>query len=375
MRIAFIGQKGLPAKNGGVEKHVEEIAKRMALQGHEVFVYARESYTSKNSDVFEKVRLIHLPSIATKHLDALSHSLLASLHCLFCKYDVVHYHGIGPGFFVWLPKFFKRKTKVIATFHYQDYHRKKWGFFAKACLRLGERMICTVSDRTIVINKALALVVEKKYGRKPIIIPNGSDISYSQQIDAISEWNLKDKKYILSVGRLTKQEGAHYLIEAFKKLENTAKISNNFKLVIVGEGFYGDDYVRYLRTISEDRENIIFAGSQKGEALEQLFSHAYLFVLPSNLQRISIALLEAMNCGLTPLVSDLEVNREIIGEDGFKFVPASIADLRDKLAFLLSRSDEVKRVGQRAKKKMEAEYGWDSIAKKTLEAYENTIEI
>ncbi len=374
MRIAFIGQKGLPAKNGGVEKHVEEIAQRMVKLGHEVFVYVRNNYTPKDLTEFEGIKLIHLPSIWTKHLDAISHSFLASVHALFCNYDVVHYHGIGPAFFAWLPKFFKPKTKVIATFHYQDYHHKKWNAFAKFCLRLGERVSCTVTDQTIAVGSALALVVEKKYGRQAVIIPNGSDISYSQDIDAISQWGLKDKKYILSVGRLAKPEGVHFLIEAFKQLEDTSKISNNFKLVIVGEGLYGDDYVKYLRTISEGRANIIFVGSQKGESLEQFFSHAYLFVEPSNSSKISIALLEAMSCGLTPLVADLQENKEVIEENGFLFAANSIVDLRDKLAFLLSRNDEVRRVGQRARKKMEEKYSWDSIVKRTLEIYRNAVE-
>jgi len=373
MRIAFIGQKGLPAKNGGVEKHVEEIAKRMSKLGHKVFVYVRNNYTPKELVAIENIELIHLPSIPTKHLDAISHSLLASIHCLFCKYDVVHYHGIGPAYFCWLPKFFKRKTAVIATFHYQDYHHKKWGAFARWCLRLGESMACTVADKTIVINKALALVAEKRYGRQAVLIPNGSDISYSQEIDALSQWGLKDKKYILSVGRLAKQEGVHFLIDAFKQLENTARIANNFKLVIVGEGNFGDDYVKYLQTISEGRDSIIFTGSQKGESLEQLFSHAYLFVQPSQSPKISIALLEAMSCSATPLASDTKENIEAIGDEGFTFTLNSTIDLRDKLAFLLSRNDEVKRVGLRAKKKMEEKYSWDSIVKRTMEVYQESL--
>jgi glycosyltransferase involved in cell wall biosynthesis len=373
MRIAFIGQKGLPAKDGGVEKHVEEIARRMAGLGHEVFVYVRNNYTPKELTSFENIQLIHLPSISTKHLDAISHSFLASVHCLFQKYDVIHYHGIGPAFFAWLPKIFKRKTVVVATFHYQDYHHQKWGAFAKWCLRLGEAVACTTTDQTIAVSQALALVAEKKYGRQAVVIPNGSDISYSKHFDAISQWGLRDKKYILAVGRLVKSEGVHFLIDAFKQLENTAKISNNFKLVIVGQGLYGDDYEGYLRTLSAGRSNVIFTGSQKGEILEQLFSHAYLFVEPSQSSRTSIALLEAMSCSATSLVSDITSNKEIIGEDGFTFTLNSVIDLRDKLAFLLSRADEVRRVGQRARKKMEEKYSWDSIVKKTIGVYQESL--
>ena len=373
MKIAFIGQKGIPAKSGGIEKHVEEVAVRMAKQGHEVFVYVRNNYTSKNLKNYKGVNLIHLPSISTKHLDAISHTFLASMHSLICRYDIVHYHGIGPTFLSWIPKIFKFKTPVVATFHCQDYYHQKWGAFARACLRLGEFVTCKVPDKTIAVSKSLVLFAKEKYGSETTLIPNGAEINYCEQVDAISAWNLKDKKYILSQGRLIKHKGVHYLIEAFKQLEDTARIPNNFKLVIVGDGFHTDDYVRYLHTIAKGRENIIFTGAQTGETMEQLFSHAYLFVQPSESEGMSLSLLEAMGHGLTPLVSDIKENLDVIENDGFSFVSKSVTDLRDRLAYLLSQPKEVERVGQLAKKRIQDEFSWDSIALKTIELYKSVL--
>lgn len=370
MRIAFIGQKGLPAKSGGIEKHVEEVAVRMASQGHEVFAYVRNNYTSKDLAEYKGVKLVHLPSIPTKHLDAISHTFFATIHALFVRYDVIHYHGIGPTILSFIPKFLKPSAKVISTFHCQDYYHQKWGAFARASLRFGEIITCKIPTKTIAVSKALSQLAKTKYGSKTVTIPNGADIRYSKQVDCISQWGLRDKKYILSVGRLIKHKGVHYLIEAFKQLEDTAKIPNNFKLVIVGDGFHTDDYVKYLRTISEGRSNIIFTGAQTGEPLEQLFSHAYLFVQPSESEGMSIALLEAMGYGLMPLVSDIKENKEAVGNEGFTFTSKSVIDLRDRLAFLLNRSDEVKKVGEQARKRIEENYSWDSIVKKTLEVYQ-----
>ncbi len=370
MKIALIGQKGLPAKSGGIEKHVEEVAVRMVQQGHDVSVYVRNNYTEKELMQYKGIKLIHLPSIQTKHLEAISHTFFASMHALLCRYDVIHYHGIGPTILSIIPRILKPGTKVIATFHCQDYYHQKWGVFARASLRFGEIITCKVPHKTIAVSKSLSQLAKDKYGSKTTVIPNGADIRYSSQVDSISQWGLKDKKYILSVGRLIKHKGVHYLIEAFKQLEDTAKILNNFKLVIVGDGFYTDDYVKYLHTISEGRDNIIFTGAQTGESLEQLFSHAYLFAQPSESEGMSIALLEAMGYGLTPLVSDIKENKEAIGEEGFTFASKSIIDLRDQLAFLLSRNDEVKKMGERAKKRIEENYSWDSIAKKTIEVYQ-----
>ncbi len=373
MKIAFIGQKGIPALAGGIEKHVEEVAVRMANSGHSVFVYVRNNYTEKELKTYKGVQLIHLPSIGTKHLDAISHTFLAAIHSLFCGYDIIHFHGIGPSLLSWIPKMFTWKTPIIATFHCQDYYHQKWGAFARLGLRLGEFITCTVPDETIAVSESLKILAKEKYNSQVTVIPNGADISYSQQIDAISKWNLKDKKYILSVGRLIKHKGVHYLIEAFKQLEDTSQVPNNFKLVIVGDGFHTQDYVRYLHTISEGRENIIFTGMQTGETLEQLFSHAYLFVQPSESEGMSIALLEAMGYGLTPLVSDIKENMEVVEDDGFSFKSKSVVDLRDKLAYLLSRSDVVGKFGKMAKEKIYNMYSWDSIVQKTINVYAEII--
>lgn len=373
MRVAFIGQKGLPAKNGGIEKHVEEIAVRMAKKGHKVFVYVRNNYTSKKLKSYKGVELTHLPSISTKHLDAISHALFASVHSLFCRYDIVHYHGIGPTFFAWIPKYLGWKVKVVATFHYQDYYHQKWGSFARNCLKLGEYVTCKIPDKTIVINKALALVAKEKYKRETVLVPNGSDISYSEQIDAISRWGLKEKKYMLFLGKLSALGGAHYLVEAFKQLEDTSRISNNFKLVIASERLHAEDYIKYLHQISKGRTNIISIGKQTGEPLEQLLSHAYLIVQPSVVEDNPIPLLEAMSCGLAPLVSDIKQNLEITEGNGFSFVSESVMDLRDKLAYLLSKPEEVKEQGLLAKKRIQQEFSWDSVVIKTIDIYDNLI--
>jgi glycosyltransferase involved in cell wall biosynthesis len=373
MKIALIGQKGIPARSGGIEKHVEEIAVGMAKAGHEVFVYVRNNYTPKELIEYKGVKLVHLPSISTKHLDAISHTFFASVHSLFCKYDIIHYHGIGPTILSWIPRIFKPSVKVVATFHCQDYYHQKWGWIAQTTLKIGEWVSCTVPNKTITVSKSLAQFAKDKYSRGTVFIPNGAQIRYAQQVDGLSKWGLKDKKYVLSQGRLIKHKGVHYLIEAFKQLEDTAKTPNNFKLVIVGDGFHTDDYVEYLHAISKGRDNIIFTGAQTGEVMEQLFSHAYMFVQPSESEGMSLSLLEAMGCGLTPLVSDIKENKEVIGEDGFTFISKSVADLKDKLAFLLNKSEEVERVGKLAKKRIEDEFSWESIVIKTIDVYKTLL--
>lgn len=374
MKIAFIGQKGIPARSGGIETHVEEMATRMARLGHEVYVYVRNNYTDKSLQKYKNVYLIHLPSITSKKLDAISHTFLATIDALFGNYDVVHYHGIGPTSLSWIIRLLKRKTVVIATYHCQDYFHQKWGWDAQMYLRFGEYVTCTVPHKTISVSEVLAEFAKKNYNADTVVIPNGADVTYNPNVDQILRWGLRDKRYILFVGRLVKHKGAHYLIEAFKQLEDSSKLPNNMKLVIVGEGSFTDDYVNYLHTISEGRDNIIFTGAQHGEALEQLFSHAYLFVQPSETEGLSIALLEAMGYGLCTLVSDIPENLEAVGKNGLNFQGKNIDDLKEKLAYIINRADEALKLGKLAKEMNETQYSWDSIALQTISVYNEAIE-
>lgn len=374
MKIAFIGQKGVPAIYGGVERHVEELAVQLAGMGHTVFVYARKNYSKKEElKEYRGVKIIYLPSIPTKHLDAISHTFFASLHALFSDYDIVHYQSIGPSLLSWIIKYFKRDTLVVSTFHCQDYHHQKWNWFARMSLRIGEYISCKIPDRTIVISESLKAHVWKKYKRRAICIPNGSKATPDLETDQLGKWELKDRRYIFCASRLIKHKGIHYLIEAFKQLEDTNKLPNNFKLVIAGDGSHTEDYVRYLKNISKGRRNIIFTGSQSGKSLNQLFTHAYLFVQPSESEGLSIALLEAMGYGLPILVSNIEENMKPLGDAGFSFKNGNIDDLVNKLAYLLNRSDEILKFGKKAKEKAEKEFSWKSIARKTDQVYREAI--
>ncbi|MFZ2881719.1 MAG: glycosyltransferase family 4 protein, partial [Candidatus Moraniibacteriota bacterium] len=280
MKIAYIGQKGIPVKTGGVERYVEEVATRMARNGHEVFVYVRNNYTDKNLHEYEGAKLIHLPSIPTKNLDAISHTFFATMHALFQNYDVIHYHSIGPTSLSIIPKILKIKAVIISTFQCQDYFHKKWGVFARAYLRFSEKLTCTIPDETIAISQMLYDHAKEKYGSSPVIIPNGAEIRFNPNHDALANWNLQKNEYILSASRLIRHKGVHYLINAFNKLCEK-NLNQGKKLVIAGDGSFTDEYVGYLKDLAKNNKNIIFTGTVSGKKLEQLFSHCFLFIQPS----------------------------------------------------------------------------------------------
>lgn len=369
MKIAFIGQKGIPARFGGVERHVEELASEMVKSDHEVFVYVRNNYTAKDIKEYKGVKLIHLPSIGTKNLDAISHTFLASMHALFCRYDIIHFQAIGPSLLSFIVKLLKRKTVVVSTFHCQDYYHKKWSYFAKRMLRLGEWTACNVPDKTIVVSDSLADYAESKYSINPEVIYNGTRINNNFESSILEKLNLKEKEYIVFVARLIRHKGAHHLIKAYRQLVGEGKNPRGFKLVIVGDGFHTDDYVAELKELAKNNQDIIFTGSLEGADLNRVFSQAYLFVQPSESEGLSIALLEAMSYAVPILSSDIKENVDVIGELGHTFAVNNVTDLKDKLDIMLNTQIDLETKAQEAKRLVENKYNWETISQKTISLY------
>ncbi len=367
MRIAMIGQKGIPARSGGVERHVEELATRLAASGHEVFVYCRKQYgkEAKNPEAYKGVRLVYVPTIQTKHLDAIVGTFLASIHALFMGIDIFHYHAIGPSLFTWIPRIGRPRAKVIATFHCQDYYHKKWGVFARFVLRLGERAACAFPHETIVVSKTLQKYVQKTYRRESLYIPNGVTIPAKQSTGALAQWGLMPGKYVLSVSRLVKHKGIHYLIDAFRKVKAT--LPAGMKLVIVGGSSYTDEYVAALHTLANTDPDILFLGEQSGAPLAQLYAHAGLFVQPSEGEGLSVALLEAMSYGIPVLVSSIPQNTEVLPDKTWQFRNKSVPDLGRKIDGAFKK--DVGKAGQQNRKHVTENYNFDHLITEALKVY------
>lgn len=364
MKIYIIGQKGLPAHGGGVETHVENLAIKLVQSGHDVFAYTRRNYSSKNFTEFMGVKLISLPSINTKNLDAISHTFFSILDFIFRrKADVIHFHSIGPASLMWLVKFFRPKVKIVFTFHSQCYLNSKWGKFAKLYLSLGERIGCKMSDEVIVVSKSLKKYVEETYNRLATYIPNGVIVKENISAEEISnKWGLEKDSYILSVSRLVKRKGLEYLISAYNQLDTDKK------LIIVGDGDFSSD----LKELAADNKNIIFTGMQTDKTLQELYSNALLFVQASEAEGLSISLLEAASYKLPILISNIDANVEVIGDEAFSFKNKNTADLKDKLELFLNNSDirnNIDRNTEKVYNKILSEYNWDNIVQETIHLY------
>lgn len=367
MEIYLVGQKGIPSKVGGVEKQVEQLALHLVQRGHNVHAYTRPSYTSKSKKSFNGVKLISIPCIKTKHLEAISHTFLSCLDLAKRKTDIIHIHSIGPSSLIWLIRLLKPNTPIISTFQCKDYHHKKWGPIARTYLKFGEFASCKFPDTTITPSIGLTKYAKKKYNTNTVHIPNGVAPIEHKPANIIKKWGLTQNNYILTVSRLIEHKGIHFLIKAFNA------IKTDKKLVIAGTGSYTDAYVSYLKKLAKNNKNIIFTGNQTGSTLNELFTNAYLFVQPSTSEGLSVALLESLASRNTVLVSNIPENKEVVGSLGFYFQNKNILSLKKELNHLISNPGIVKKYKKAGLSTLKKTYDWDKITKKVETTYLNSI--
>jgi glycosyltransferase involved in cell wall biosynthesis len=358
LRVAFIGGRGVISKYSGIETYCEEVGSRLAEMGHEVTVYCRNYFTPPQAE-HRGMRIVRLPTIRSKHLETLLHTLLSTAHALTQRYDLVHYHALGPALFSLFPRLAGVKTAV--TVQGLDWQRKKWGRLASAVLQLGERASAALPNATIVVSKTLQRRYREIHGIEAICIPNGGLLRERSQPRKILEWGLEPGNYILFLGRFSPEKGCHLLVEAFERLNTKAK------LVLAGASSYCDDYSRKLHAHASNR--VLLLDWVAGETLDELLTNAMLFVLPSDLEGLSLALLDAMGARLCVLASDIPENREVIQGVGFTFEPRNVTDLAHRLSFLIANPAVRDVVGKAAKEKIREQYGWQKIARQTEQTY------
>jgi glycosyltransferase involved in cell wall biosynthesis len=360
----MIGQKGYPPVHGGIEKHVAELAARLPGLGCEVDIYSRPHYSAAEGPAdLPGVRIRRIPSIPTKHLDAISHTFLATGHVLFQDCDVVHYHALGPGLLSGIPRWLKRQVTVV-TVHGLDWQRDKWGRFARGVLRLGESASVTLPDRTIVVSRALRAHYLENHKHATTYIPNGIAPPVYRDPDLIRQQGIA-KDYVLFVGRLVPEKGCHLLLEAWRKLPEP--IRNRFDLVIAGDAGFTPGYVEKLH--QEAPPGVRFLGYVHGPILDELYSNTALVVLPSTLEGLSITLLEGMSYAACCLVSDIPPNIEAAAGEAVLFESGNTRDLREKIVQLLEDPDFRARKGASAQIRAIENYSWDRVAAMTADLY------
>lgn len=315
MKIAMIGHKRIPSREGGIEIVVEQLATRMVQAGHSVDVYNRKGHhvSGKENDAGESakmkqykgIQLITVPTFQNRQLNAVVYSFLATIRALFGRYDVIHYHAEGPCSMLWIPHLFGIRT--VATIHGLDWQRSKWGGFAEKFLLFGEKVAVKYADEIIVLSANMQQYFKDTYNRETILIPNGvmkpvvkSDVHIKEK------WGLTKDSYILFLARIVPEKGLHYLLDAYRGIQTEKK------LVIAGGSSHTDDYMEEIKKKASQDDRILMTGFVQGELLEELYSNAYVYVLPSDVEGMPISLLEAMSYGNCCLISNIAENVEVV---------------------------------------------------------------
>lgn len=366
LRIAMIGQRGVPATFGGIEHHVEELGARLVDRGHEVTIFCRPNYVDGRPTTYRGMRLCFLPTIGTKHLDAMVHCAICSLATIGTRYDVVHYHALGPGLTSFIPRF-ASPGRVVQTVHGLDDERAKWGGLARTILHAAQWMSARVPHATIVVSQALGAHYAQRHARATVYIPNGVRAPRPRPPGIITrQYGLQGGRYVLFVGRLVPEKAPDLLLEAFSRLDG------DLKLVIAGGSSFTDEYVQRLHRLAAADSRVILAGYVYGEALEELYTNAAVFVLPSHLEGLPLTLLEAASYGLPVIASAIPPHVEVLGhsEPGqVLFAPGSGDELRDCLAEIMARPEHAQVGGARLRDRVMVNYDWDSVTEQTEDLY------
>ena len=369
LKIAMLGHKRIPSREGGVEIVVCELATRMAAQGHRVTCYNRKGHhiggSAFDEEIKKEYRGVRLKSVWTldkKGLAAMTASFSAAVRAAFGKYDVVHFHAEGPCAMLWLPKLFGKKC--IATIHGLDHQRAKWGKFASWYIRTGEKCAVRFANEIVVLSENVQDYFKTTYNRETVFIPNGVSPAEKMEAEEITKlYGVSKDEYILFLGRLVPEKGVKYLVEAYKGLQT------NKKLVIAGGASDTGEYMQELKRLSADDPNIIFTGFVQGKVLEELYSNAYVYVLPSDLEGMPLSLLEAMSYGNCCLTSDIPECATVLGDYGITFPKGNVQALQEKLQLLCDDPVRVARCQELAAEYICNRYNWDDVTQKTLQLY------
>ena len=370
LKIVMLGHKRIPSREGGVEIVVEELSTRMAAAGHQVTCLNRagkhvsgSEYTAESKSEHKGVRIRTVWTLDKKGLAAMTASVTGAVMAAFGRYDVVHFHAEGPCAMLWLPKLFGKRC--IATIHGLDHRRAKWGRFARVYIMLGEKCAVRFADEIIVLSRGVQQYFRDTYGRETVFIPNGVTKPEIREADQITcRFGLKKDGYILFLGRLVPEKGIHYLIEAYQNLKTDKK------LVIAGGSSDTDEYMARLKNMAAGNPDILFTGFVQGPLLEELYSNAYLYVLPSDLEGMPLSLLEAMSYGNCCVVSDIPECREVVEEKAVTFPRGNVEELTKYLQTLCAEKEQVFHLKNTASDYICRKYSWDEVVTKTLELYQ-----
>ena len=370
LRIAAIGLRGVPSNYSGLETSAQSLYRDLARRGHEITVYSRLRYVERPEENYHGIRRVMIPPVYLKPVEALSHIGFSLAHALIRgDYDILHMHALAPGLFAWIRRF--SRVPIVSTVQGLDWQRAKWQGAGSKALLSAERFLARHADEMIVVSRELQDYFQRQYQRRTTHIPNGVDRLYaSTDHDLLASFGLKAGRYVTFIGRLVPEKRVEDLIVAFRSMPQS------YRLAIVGEGGYTDNYVSDLKRLAADDPRVVFTGLLKEEALATVFSQAAAYVAPSGLEGLPMSMLECMELGVPAVVSDIRPHRELLGSvDGYDlfFAPGDVGGLSAKLGRALRVPEHSRRLAQRAQQHVRRHHAWSYLAEQTEKIYQRAL--
>jgi glycosyltransferase involved in cell wall biosynthesis len=367
LRIAMLGLRGIPATYGGVERAVEELSAQLAERGHDVTVYARSAYADPDIDEHRGVKVTRMPQINTKHGEAASHTLVALAAAIASRrYDVIHLHATGPGALSPISRL--AGVPTVVTVQGLDYRREKWGRGASAVLKRAAAICGKVPHSTIVVSRELARHFSEEHGADTVYIPNGVEPDTADGAPPFDD--LQPEGFVLYLGRLVPEKHVHTLIKAY------AHYDGDTPLVIAGPHSHSPEYLAELEELAKDDPRVRLIGPQYGDEKTWLLRNAAVFVQPSSIEGLPLALLEALSAARYPVVSRIPENLEpvTVGDEtlGQTVAVGDEQGLARALKEALTAPDR-DAVGARLSEHVREEYDWGRIAERTEDVYRDVV--
>jgi glycosyltransferase involved in cell wall biosynthesis len=353
MRVAMVGTRGIPAAYSGFETAVEHLSERFTARGHEVTVYCRPHMTERR-DTHAGARLVHLPTVRSKHLDTLAHTLLSTAHLATrARPDVAIYFIAGNAPVVPLARL--AGVPSILQIDGLDSERAKWSGPARAYLRMAERIAPSAATIAVTDSEAVADVYERRHGRRILAIPYGAELPDPGDAGWCRRLGLEPGRFVLFVGRLVPENNAHLLVEAHRLL------APDWPLVVVGDAPYAEEYITGLKASAAP--DVRFPGYVFGDGYGELVHRCGVMCVPTEVGGTHPVIVEGMAAGAAMLVSDHPPNLEVAGDAAAAFPLTGGADaLAGALAGLIGDGGRRRELGERAAARAAARFSWDACA-------------
>ncbi|MFN0028491.1 MAG: glycosyltransferase family 4 protein [Acidimicrobiales bacterium] len=374
MRIAMIGQKGIPAQYGGVEKAVEELAARLVERGHRVTAFNKRDRDLPAPREHRGIELRYVPTVGGKHLHSLTQSLGASWATLAHRYDIVHYHALGPCLTSPLARI-RPGTKVVNTIQGRDDQRAKWSRPAQLVLSTAAWMSTHVPHGGIAVSQQLQREFRTEFGRETVYIPNGVAVVPEQPVtpetDPLIRFGLEPGGYLVNIGRLVPEKAIDQLLRAW------VQVDTDVKLAIVGGSSHTDDFVDRLHRLAAQDPRIVLTGPVYGAGQDRLFRQAAGYVMPSLLEGLPLALLEAISYGLPVAVSDIPPHLEVIGSSApgqRVFKAGDLNEMAKQLQLMVEDLPGERDAAHLLHTRVIEEYSWERVTDKTEAFYQSLLD-